>query len=401
MADRAPEGRFAPAPTPLRCSFCGRHEGATGTLIAGHAAAICRACVAECASIIERDPLAAGIAIVPPTPARIKAYLDEHVIGQEYAKRVLAVAVHNHFKRLLGGHSPGGPELAKSNILMIGPSGTGKTLLAESLARRLDIPFVTCDATTLTEAGYVGEDVESIAERLLAAADGDPARAGRGIVYLDEVDKLASRDRTPTHGRAVSGEGVQQAMLRILEGQCVTLHGKRGREPVEVDTREVLFIAGGAFQGLARCMRDRRRDSGMGFLAAGSGGLPPAPPEPVDLVEYGLIPEFVGRLPVVATLEPLDEADLLNILTRPRHALLHQYETLFAMEGCSLRVSEEALRAVARAALAQGTAARGLRAIMERLLLEAMFNVPTEPLGVVRIEASDVAERLALSEHRA
>ncbi|MGD8430164.1 MAG: ATP-dependent Clp protease ATP-binding subunit ClpX [Ectothiorhodospiraceae bacterium] len=371
---------------PLHCSFCGREEGEVVTLIAGPSSYICERCVTECAQILDREldeSVRPNLAELPH-PQAIHGYLSQYVVGQEHAKKVLSVAVYNHFKRLSYRASPGDPEIRKSNIMLVGPSGSGKTFLAETLARFLDVPFAVADATTLTEAGYVGEDVETIVQRLLQQADNDPVRAARGIVYLDEVDKLASRSRNPTHSRDVSGEGVQQALLRLMEGAVVNVHGgqgRRGGESVEIDTREILFICGGAFQGLAEIVAGRTDGGGVGFAA----DLPRRREtsravleslEPEDLIGYGLIPEFVGRLPITAVLEHLDEAALVRILTEPRNALVRQYQTLFDSEGCRLEFTDGALHAIAEEALQRGTGARGLRGVLERILLEPMYSLP-------------------------
>ncbi|KAB7623778.1 ATP-dependent Clp protease ATP-binding subunit ClpX [Alkalilimnicola sp. S0819] len=378
----------------LFCSFCGKGESRVGALIAGPRAYICEHCAADCQRLLDEEldhGWAQALAHLP-RPRAIHAELDRYVIGQQKAKKVLAVAVYNHYKRL-AARGRGATELAKSNVLLIGPSGSGKTLLVETLARQLQVPFVVADATSLTEAGYVGEDVESIVQRLLEAAGGDPDLAGRGIVYIDEVDKLASRSRSPGHGRDVSGEGVQQALLKMVEGSLVKAPARGGsavaRQPVQVDTREILFICGGAFQGLGELMKQRRSRAGIGFSAA-----PETPemhahsPEPADLTAYGLIPEFVGRLPVVAMLEELDEAALVRILTEPRNALVKQYAALLQADDCELLVTDQALHALAARALARGTGARGLRSVLEAVLLEPMFRVP---------ELGDV-ERLVIDE---
>ena len=372
----------------LICSFCIRPETAVGTLIAGPGAYICEACVAECSRILARE---AGARWLPdmadlPRPRELHGFLDQHVIGQEHAKKVLSVAVYNHFKRIGCPAALGDPELGKSNILLIGPSGSGKTLLAETLARRLDVPFLVADATALTEAGYVGEDVDSLIQRLLQICDNDVQRAAHGIIYLDEVDKLAVR-HTVSHNRDVSGEGVQQALLRFMDGSVVRL-APRGRGAshrlglLEVDTRQILFICGGAFEGLAQLVERRRYQHGIGFTASVPGVHPRsnllAQTEAGDLVSYGLIPEFVGRLPVLAVLDPLDEDALIRILTEPANALVRQYRRLLAMEGCDLRFTLGALRALAQEALARGTGARGLRTVIERVLLEPMYCLPQQ-----------------------
>jgi ATP-dependent Clp protease ATP-binding subunit ClpX len=324
-----------------------------------------------------------------PRPREIRAQLDAYVVGQERAKRVLSVALYNHMKRVSLRGAPGGVEVQKGNVLLLGPPGTGKTHLARTLARVVEMPFVLADATPLTQAGYVGEDVESVIARLLRVADHHPERAARGMIYLDEVDKLAKR---VGHDRDVSGEGVQQGLLKMLEGTRVTVRthmdraGLGGAEIVEVDTSDILFIAGGAFDGLWKQLAQRQRAT-TGFRQGGSAaGSPPGPVTPEDLHGFGMLPEFVGRLPVIVTLDALDEAALVEVLTQPRDALVRQFQRLFAMDGAQLEFTPDALRAIARAALDRGTGARGLRAVIEELLLETMFELPSQGGGYYLVD---------------
>ena len=404
----------------IQCSFCGKTQDQVRELIAGPGVCICNECIELCSEIIEEDILRSDAELAEevfgeiPKPREIKAALDDYVIGQERAKRVLSVSVYNHYKRVRSGNLSDGVELQKSNILMLGPTGSGKTLLAETLAKILNVPFAVADATSLTEAGYVGEDVENILLKLIQAADYDIERAQRGIVYIDEIDKIARKGENMSITRDVSGEGVQQTLLKILEGTVANVPPQGGRkhphqELLQIDTTDILFICGGAFCGIENIIKQRVSTKTMGFGAEivknqeeNNALLAKALPE--DLLKFGLIPEFVGRLPIMVTLDALDKNALVKVLTEPKNALIKQYQKLFEMDGVDLSFNREAIEGVAEEALARKTGARGLRAIFEEMMLDTMFDLPSrEDVGecVVTLETLKNRQPLLITKGQA